>query len=137
MKLNFGFPFSASLSKKSCGGAGVISELSLTLPQCFTSHSPPQSVQGPGPGLMMLLFVLVWLLISGVRGRGACVVETLLLRSANEGATALRVPCKLAPVCTLLVLLCQPVRYVMQKFLKHLLLSLPCVCVCPLMFIQN
>lgn len=44
LKLNFGFPFSASLSKKSCGGAGVISELSLTLPQCFTSHSPPQSV---------------------------------------------------------------------------------------------
>lgn len=57
--------------------------------------------------------------------------------SANEGATALRVPCKLAPVCTLLVLLCQPVRNVMQKFLKHLLLSLLCVCVCPLMFIQN
>lgn len=87
VKLNFGFPlqahfgvpFSVSLSKKSCGGAGVISELSLTLPQCFTSHSPPQSAQGPG--LMMLLFVLVWFLISGVRGRGACVVETLLLGS--------------------------------------------------------
>lgn len=74
----------------------MISELNLSLPQCFISHSPPQSPQGPG--LMMLSFVLVWFLISGVRGREACVVETPVLGSSNEGATALRLPGKLTPV---------------------------------------
>jgi len=33
-----------------------------------------------------------------VEGRGGCVVGTLVLGSCNAGATALKLPCKLAPV---------------------------------------
>lgn len=47
---------------------------------------------------MMLSFVLVCFLGWEVGGRGGCVVGTLVLGSSNEGATALRLPCKLAPV---------------------------------------
>lgn len=41
------FWHSFSFLEKSCGAAGVISELHLSLPQCFTSHCPLESAQHP------------------------------------------------------------------------------------------
>lgn len=114
--MNFGF-LSVFLSQRSCRGAGLISELGLSLAQCFISLSPLRSAQEPS--LMMLSFVLVWafFLAWGVGGRGGCVVGTRLV--AHEGAAALRLPCKLVSLYTVTTLHLS-VRSVMQKWMTSL-----------------